>query len=53
MGLVVLLAAFIGTWAFGLELLMFFWMAALVSLGAATGRWAAQRRMSRTTKNAA
>ena len=51
--LVVLLAAFIETWVFGPELLMFSWMAALVSLGAVTGRWVARWLTNRNTKNAA
>ena len=45
--LVALLAAFIEFWAFGFELVMFGWMAGLVTLGAATGHWVARRWIRR------
>lgn len=51
--LVVLLAAVVESWAFDFELVMFAWFAALVSLGAATGRWLARYRGNKKTRNAA
>src|SRR5579859_2650457 len=50
--LVLLLAAVMNSWAFGFELVMFALLATLVSLGAATGRWARRYRDNRKIRNA-
>lgn len=51
--LLALLAAFIEFWAFGFGLVMFGWMAGLVTVGAWTGRWVARYRAGGKVKNAA